>query len=401
MRCLITSWADTGHLRPLLPTAHALLAGGHEVLIASDPRIEREHAVGTLPTAIFPDPATLIDLGDPAARRAEQQQRTPEERMTGGLDHFLRQAEAVTPALVEIIETFQPDVIYREQSFFAGWLASLIRGVPAASFAFFAAPSALEGVPAIADRFRAAILNVGATGDLESMNKWLTIYAMPRSWIGDVPPEPTAHFVQPSDPPDELDDGTAAALLAGLPDLPTVYVTLGTVFADTPGLFQKVMDAVGALDINAIATTGSRLDTSTITVPPNARIAKFVPQTLLLPHCDAVVAHGGYGTLMGALRMGLPVVSVPIAAADNVPNAIRLEMLGAGRAVVDPDRTVDDIASALTQVLRDPLYRRNARKVADEIAALPPPSHVVTLLEALATSQAPVIDRRPSRDTSG
>src|SRR5215510_7666545 len=130
MRCLITSWADTGHLRPLLPTAHALLDGGHEVLVASDPRIESEPAVGKVPTTTFPDPATLIDLGDPAARRAELERRTPEERIVVGLDHFLRQAEVVTPVLVDIIERFQPDVIYREQSFFAGWLASVITGVP-------------------------------------------------------------------------------------------------------------------------------------------------------------------------------------------------------------------------------------------------------------------------------
>jgi UDP:flavonoid glycosyltransferase YjiC (YdhE family) len=326
---LITSWADSGHFRPLVPTAEALLAGGHEVLIASDPRIERERSVGDVPVVVFPDPATLIDVGDDAARRAEQAHRTPEERMAAGLEHFMAQAEAITPALVDIIETYQPDVIYREQSFFAGSLASALADVPLASFAFLPAQRTSESP--IASRFRAALRNVGAVGDLDLLDGWLTICAMPRSWAGDRSLTPWTHFVQPADPAADVDDGTARELVAGLPDRATVYVTLGTVFAGTPGLFQTILDGVGSLDVNVIATTGRSLDANTIRVPSNTRIATFVPQALLLPHCDAVVAHGGYGSLMGALRAGLPIVSVPIGAADNVPNALRLEMLGAGR----------------------------------------------------------------------
>src|SRR5262249_29762508 len=151
-------------------------------------------------------------------------------------------------------------------------------------------------------------------------------------------------------------------------------------FADMPGLFQMVLDGVGDVDVNVIATTGTYLDADSLRVPSNTRLATFVPQSLLLPLCDAVVAHGGYGSLMGALRAGLPVVSVPIAASDNEPNALRLEQLGAGKALLEQNRSAEDVAAALTEVLHDPSYRTCAQRLADEIAALPPPAHAATLL---------------------
>lgn len=59
---------------------------------------------------------------------------------------------------------------------------------------------------------------------------------------------------------------------------------------------------------------------------------------------------------MGALRVGLPVVPVPVGAADNVSNARRLEMIGAGRAVMHEDRSSRDVAKALRHVLDDASY---------------------------------------------
>jgi UDP:flavonoid glycosyltransferase YjiC (YdhE family) len=373
----------------LLPAAEALRAAGHDVLIASDPRIERERAVADLPVTILAHSWDAF-FAEQAAFAAELTERPPEQRMAAAAERFVSRAEAVTPSVVDVIEAYRPDVIYRDQGFQAAWFAGLIVGVPVASFAFFPLPSVAED-PARADRYRAALRAVGAPDDLDSMDQWLTILAMPHSWIGDVPLHPTAHLVQPADPTDAHDDGTAAALLAGLPDRATVYVTLGTAFAGASGLFQTVLDGVGSVDVNVIATTGTTIDADTLRVPSNTRVASFVPQSLLLPHCDAMVAHGGYGSLMGALRAGLPVVSVPLAAADNEPNAMRVERLGAGKALIEPRRSAEDVAAALTEVLQQPSYRAHAQGIADEIAALPPPAHAATLLEQLATTRAPVV----------
>jgi UDP:flavonoid glycosyltransferase YjiC (YdhE family) len=56
-------------------------------------------------------------------------------------------------------------------------------------------------------------------------------------------------------------------------------------------------------------------------------------------------------------------------------------------------RTPESIRAAAAEVLRDPVYRRNAERVRDQIARLPGPDHAVTLLEQLATEGRPILAR--------
>ncbi len=116
--------------------------------------------------------------------------------------------------------------------------------------------------------------------------------------------------------------------------------------------------------------------------PENVRIERYVPQSVVLPHCDIVVNHGGSGSVIGALAHGLPLVVLPMGA-DQLTNAHRCEQLGAG-VVLDAVRVtspaVRDAASAL---LSDADAHGAAEHIRDEIASLPGPNAVVPLLEQL------------------
>jgi UDP:flavonoid glycosyltransferase YjiC (YdhE family) len=63
---------------------------------------------------------------------------------------------------------------------------------------------------------------------------------------------------------------------------------------------------------------------------PTTSIVQYIPQTLLLPHCDLLIFHGGYNSLLSALWHGLPVVITPLGAGDQLPNARQCEKLGQG-----------------------------------------------------------------------
>ena len=169
------------------------------------------------------------------------------------------------------------------------------------------------------------------------------------------------------------------------------YVTLGTTFNGEPGVFEMVLEGLRDVDGNVIATTGGAIDpTSFGPQPVHVRLARYIPQGALLARCNAVVAHGGYGSLMGALKHGLPVVSVPLAAPDNVVNASRLEQLGAGLAVHEDTRSSRAVTEAVRAVLTDGRYRVAAQGLADEIAALPSPTEVATLVNQLVETCARV-----------
>ena len=388
MRLLVTSWSGSGHLLPLLAAVNEMVERGHEVVLVTDSGIGGRAASLRCGVEVLPSLQDLLPDFDRSGFKQSQNARPVELRASASTDHFLHQAEALVPFVVDVVQRFGPDVIYRDYVFHAGWLAGLLTGIPVATFAFFPmSPSA--NALRHADRYLRAMDTVGAAGDLASLDQWLTVYGLPSSWFGSAALSDNSHLVQPVEAPG-ADDGTAQALLAGLADRPTVYATLGTEFNSTE-MWDEVFEGVASFDVNVIATLGASADIESIAAPANVRIASFVPQQHLLPHCQAVIGHGGYGTLMGALRRGLPIVSIPAGAADNVPNAIRLEFLGAGRAVLSPHRDAAGIATALHDVLADPTIGAAAGSVAAEIAALPRAQHAATLIEQLGETRLPVL----------
>jgi hypothetical protein len=50
-------------------------------------------------------------------------------------------------------------------------------------------------------------------------------------------------------------------------------------------------------------------------------IAQYIPQTLLLPHCDAIIFQGGYNALLAALWHGLSMVITPLGRGDQYLNS--------------------------------------------------------------------------------
>jgi UDP:flavonoid glycosyltransferase YjiC (YdhE family) len=61
-------------------------------------------------------------------------------------------------------------------------------------------------------------------------------------------------------------------------------------------------------------------------------IERYIPQSLLLPHCDLMVMHGGSNSLLAALDSGLPLVVVPLIA-DQFFNAHIVQAMQLGRVV--------------------------------------------------------------------
>jgi UDP:flavonoid glycosyltransferase YjiC (YdhE family) len=119
------------------------------------------------------------------------------------------------------------------------------------------------------------------------------------------------------------------------------------------------------------------------------RLERYLPQSLLFPHCDLVVAQAGFGTVMGALGHGLPLVALDVGA-DHPLHTARCVALGVGRALFRNEITPESVRAAARAVLADPTYRRNAAQLRDEMATLPGPDHAVALLERLARDRAPL-----------
>ena len=119
------------------------------------------------------------------------------------------------------------------------------------------------------------------------------------------------------------------------------------------------------------------------------RIEQYVPQIQVLAECALFVAHGGFNGTKEALRLGIPLVVIPIGG-DQPYTAERVEALELGRAVSPEERDPATIRTRIREVLANTLYRDNARAFAAEMEALPPIEHAVGLMEQLARDRRPI-----------
>ena len=122
--------------------------------------------------------------------------------------------------------------------------------------------------------------------------------------------------------------------------------------------------ALGDLPVRVLLTVGRGLDLGE--VPANVHVEQWVPQADVLAHAALVLCHGGSGTTLGALAAGRPLVVVPLFA-DQPYNAARAGIVGAGVVA-----SVDTLRRAVERVLADDSYAAAARRVAEEMRALPP-----------------------------
>jgi len=346
--------------------------GGNSSGSGALPPAEFTSGLGFTTDVVEPtDTTSLLDrLPEPASDGAAMFRR-----------FFLRGAAAV-PFIRTLTEEWQPDVILRDTAGQDAWAVAELTGTPLATFDFAPAQSGmLQAVAAGEIAWFRHEMGLTPDPDLERMEGELRIVGAPPSWFDGHRVPANTHFVQPVEP-DPMPGEALAAVLDGQDQRPLVYVTFGTAF-NTPDLFQMVFDALADLEVRVIATIGMNNDIADLSVRGNVRTVPFLSQSLILEHVDLVVAHGGYGSLMGALRRGLPVLSLPLAPPDNRFNAAQLVKLGAGLALAPEERTADAIRRSVQRLLAEHEYRDRAGAIAGEISSLPPIDHAVELLERL------------------
>lgn len=138
-------------------------------------------------------------------------------------------------------------------------------------------------------------------------------------------------------------------------NVPFVNMTLGTNSGTNSdvSMFRSVVDGLKGLDIDVLITIGFGKDPSTMgPLPENIHVENYVPQSLLLPHCSAVICHGGPGTILHSLAHGLPLLILPQGADQYV---MRDRVLEAGVGLCQVPANVNP-SSVRASVL--PFWRR-------------------------------------------
>ncbi|MFJ2778791.1 MULTISPECIES: nucleotide disphospho-sugar-binding domain-containing protein [unclassified Kitasatospora] len=373
MRILFTGPAAPSHLFPMVPTAQALRAAGHEILFASPKPMDQLRAAG------FP----IVEIGDGRPLREafevvageDAHYAMPELAQEQILDlaatAFAYASRSTVDGLLATADEWDADLLIHDSCLASAQLVAAKLKIPAAlqNFGF---TSGLDMAARLAGHFTDLYEAHGVAAPAEST----PLNIVPAALGGD-PGGLRMRYLPYNG------GGVVPAGLLRRGARPRVAVTLGTVVAEMDGLhaIARLIEAAASVDAEFLLAVGDADLTLLGTLPANVRPLPWVPLAELLRVCDAVVHHGGSGSTLTGLQAGVPQLLLP-QGADNFAVADILTATGAALRSASDD--VD--TPLLTRLVTDPGLRDAAARLRAENDALPTPAALVPAIEALATA---------------
>ncbi|MFE2096631.1 nucleotide disphospho-sugar-binding domain-containing protein [Streptomyces sp. PTD9-10] len=386
MRVLMLSTPFPTHFTPMVPLAWALKGAGHEVTVAAQPDVtDAARAAGI----------SAVDIGDrfhgldllqrhlpPGVRPLELMGPTPPEKMAGATKLWEIHARYLLDAYLEFARDWRPDLIVSEQMELTGAVIGKVLGVPSVQHRWGVDPLSGPSRASARKFLYTAAHRLGLDGLPD-----------PDLLLDPCPPALRHPSAAPGAPIGYVPfNGVGTVpewLRVPAPEgLRRVAVCLGhqTLVLNGTGLFQTIIESFAGLEgVEAVVTAAPEFHERFGELPDNVRVVEPVPLNLFLRDCDAVVHHGGANTTMTACVFGLPQVVLP-QLVDQFASAELLAAAGAARVLPEaaPQNDPAQVRAAIADVLGDDGYLKGARKLYDDMAAMPSPARVVADLELLA-----------------
>lgn len=407
--------ADKSQFLSLVPMAWALRTAGHEVRVASQPKLTETVIAAGLTAVPLGDDHTLQEgvafshndykkitlkdprlhvfggLDPPVAGWADE--RALHERLVGSYFSVINN-DSFVDALVSFARHWRPDLIIWEPLSYAGGVAARVVG---------AAHARLLWGPDVVGRSRETYLSLMVQ---QPVDQRVDPFA---DWLGGLLARHGSDFAEDVvtgqftiDPapasarlpvklhtvPVRYVPYNGSAVVPGWlhepPKRPRVCFTTGISLRQVVGHDAFPVAALrifADLDIELVATLIPRRGTNPV-VPDNIRVVDFVPLHALLPTCSAILHFGGGGTWSTAMINAVPQL-VFAHVWDTVVTGEHLERSGAGIFLDSPELNIPDLRKGLGRLLDEPSFAESARRLRDEMLAEPTPASLVPTLEKL------------------
>jgi UDP:flavonoid glycosyltransferase YjiC (YdhE family) len=413
---LFAAQPGMGHLNPLLTIARRLRHEGHEaVFVQFGPRhVARaiaDHGFRALPLR---PPLCSLGLVLLPYTSGFVETTLAMQLFTCGILHYARQLQ---PHLEEL----KPDAAVVDFSFPGAFLAAEARGIPWVSIYHAGLMYRGPGIPP----FGSGLPIGGSWGWRGRLYSWLNArgerkirasVARARARLGLPPADSGPYFwtspwatlvlsaeeaEAPRDPlpPRTFYIGPCFAERRGgqegfpferlSPELPKIYVSLGTVFNNKPQVFARIIRAFADGRHQLIISAGGAYERlRSMPLPDHVLLFPRVPQVEILPRVDAVISHGGNNTVNETLAAGRPLLVLPVGG-EQGDNASRVVYLGAGLRA-DIARTPAAEVRRLVDLLLQGPFRQRAQEVAAALARTEGAATAARFIEHVARTRSPV-----------
>lgn len=383
-----------GHVSPTLSVGASLLARGHQVQWTGMVPLASEH-IPEGGTFVLPE-AALAPYQEQIAALLKRQDDGPSisgpEVMKLALEEtYIPMARIMLNGLYQVIDDFAPDVIVNDCICFAGALAAHIRGIPCVTTT--PVPPDVMGdtannAPKVFEWQQKLIRELQQAAGIQDEGIFIHSHLMnlvftSREFAGYTEAEPHMQFVgpvkgRPNHAPFDWDRLAAATT-------PKVFVSLGTLLVDIrKDFFEKMIAAFAGEPLTIVAATDPGIID---TWPDNFIVQRFVPQSELMPHMDAVICHGGFNTVNDTFMNGLPMLITPITY-DHFHTASLIEKAGCGIRIRYKRMRPLAVKEAVWELLRNPVYKEASVRIRQTFTDAGGNDKAVHLLETFAAQQS-------------
>jgi zeaxanthin glucosyltransferase len=379
-----------GHLNPMTTLAHQLQARNHDVVF-----LYSSEAAGL--------PCVQVDENDQVNESIPEISKMQGEDALQFASHVvMAQTESMLKTLPEVVETNNVDALVIDTVNFYTELGAMQLGMPylhvacAAHFDYSGyTPLCLYGRPhettpqAFARnredvaRFSKILENAGAGVKAYAEKVGLKIdwddpasTISPLAYITQVPSAfdyESCHWAPQFHHTGPFHDGEGREPLdfpwERLTGEPLVYASMGTILNGRLDVFRTIVAALAKhKDVQLVLSIGDQIDPKQIgRVPSNTIIVKRAPQLDLLKQTSVCITHAGLNTVLESLAQGVPQVAIPVAF-DQPGVAARIADKQTGVVTSLDKLNAEHLSGLLKEVLTNPVYRKNAKKLQKAIA---------------------------------
>ncbi|QOZ67056.1 glycosyltransferase [Bradyrhizobium arachidis] len=420
---LLASWGTLGNLSPMLTAARRLRQNGHRIRVMADPAMRSEvEASGfafvtwrRAPTGTAADPVDVSDIND-FFRRA-----------------IFDPAVLYAADLRDEIGRVPTDAVLVLDVLFGGALGAEASGLPFALLSPHVSLRPLPGVPPATSGLtqpktpeQRAEVDAANVRQAETINAFLLDLNRARADLGlfplrdvfdlfdrasrlllatsrafdfqaDTLPDNLRYVGPLLDVPNwskSLETEAWRAPWSARSGRPRALIACSTGAQGQRDMFQRILDAMEAVEVDALATAGPNLDVADLRAPKNVHLVRGAPHDLVMKDVSVVISQGGHGTTTRSLINGLPQLILPMGR-DQAANAARIEAKGAGLQL-PPTASEVDIAAAVNRLIAEPRFRMAAGLLGEAMKADIDRSSLVEEMEAIAATGR-AARRQPNR----
>lgn len=165
-------------------------------------------------------------------------------------------------------------------------------------------------------------------------------------------------------------------------------------WADSVVVLHSCAEALAGEDVEVVLTTGHHplTEDQVAALPANFHYQEWVPGMAMAEKSDLLIHHGGHGSCMTGLCAGTPAVIIPTYS-ERESNARRIAAMGAGDIVLlteagpgEKQVSVEELRAKVRQVLAEPSFRLNARRIAESIRTYGGASEAARLIDGFAAA---------------